>query len=357
MPRRRSENERALGPYKHGAKWRVIYVGANGVREMESYPTKAEAIAQRDAANLTAGNRSVSDAVDEYLEQHRNARGYETMRYRLRSILRFKDDCGQRPLIVLTRAEAQRLYDQRSMECSLTTSDGELRYVSNFCAWCMKRGWLALNPFDAIERKEGERKRGKPKLRVNPTRKFLAYLSNDESIEATAVMMALVLGLRASAVVKRTVEDLDDNGWLLWVRNNKTAAGDLEIEIPPMLRDRLLKIAKDKRPTDLLFTKANGAPANRRWLLHHTERLCKKAGVPRVTPHGLRGSGATMAVRLGGSVENVARALGHADDGDTLKAHYLGGGAIESARARGIESLILGMKPDRIVPSDDPEAN
>src|SRR5690606_11558728 len=145
--------------------------------------------------------------------------------------------------------------------------------------------------------------------------------------------------------------------WLLWVRDNKTAAGDLEIEIPAVLRDRLLKLAEGKKPSDPLFTKKNGQRATRNWLLHHTARLCKEAGVPRVTPHGLRGSGATMAVRLGGSVENVARALGHADDGDTLKAHYLGGGAIESARAREIESMIVGMKRDRIVPSDPAEAN
>jgi hypothetical protein len=52
-----------------------------------------------------------------------------------------------------------------------------------------------------------------------------------------------------------------------------------------------------------------------------------------------------------------ARAFGHADDGGTLKAHYLGGGAIESVRARSIESMIVETKRDRIVSADDPEAN
>lgn len=114
---------------------------------------------------------------------------------------------------------------------------------------------------------------------------------SDDSIEATAVMTALMLGLRASAVVKRTVEDLDDDGWLLWVRDNKTEAGDLEIEVPEVLRKRLLRLAEGKQPGDRLF-----GNVSRHWLHYHAVRLCEEAGVPRVTPHG---------------VEDVARALGH----------------------------------------------
>jgi len=236
---------------------------------------------------------------------------------------------------------------------AVDTHHGELRYAKQFCEWCVARGWLPSNPFAGIA-PIGDKRKGKPKLRVNATRKFLATVLADESIEATAVMTALMLGLRASAVVKRTVEDLDDDGWLLWVRDNKTAAGDLEIEIPPVLRERLLKLAEGKQPTDRLF-----GNVSRHWLHYHAVRLCEKAGVPRVTPHGLRGSGATMAVRLGGSVEQVARALGHADEGDTLKAHYLGAGAIESARGRAIEALAgnVGTKRDRIVSKEGSESN
>ena len=76
----------------------------------------------------------------------------------------------------------------------------------------------------------------------------------------------------------------------------------------------------------------------------------------RVTPHGLRGSGATSAVRLGGSIEEVARALGHSDEGETLKGHYLAGGAIESARGRSIEQIV-GMNRSRTVPTEGDRPN
>jgi integrase len=200
--------------------------------------------------------------------------------------------------------------------------------------WCIEQKWIGQNPFASV-RAIGTPRRGKPKLRVNASRQFMAYLLADPSPEATAVLMAFMLALRASAVVNRRVEDLDDDGWLLWVRDNKTEAGDLEIEIPGVLRERLLHLAEGKQPTDRLF-----GDVDRHWLAYHTVRLCEAAGVPRVTPHGLRGSGATQAVRLGGSLEQVAEAIGHADRGATLKAHYLGGGAIESARGRKIAELL-----------------
>jgi len=80
MPRKQG-NERALGPYKHGTKWRVVFVAASGAREVESYEKEAEAIEARDAANLTSGNRSLGDAVGAYLDEHNEARGYQTLRY------------------------------------------------------------------------------------------------------------------------------------------------------------------------------------------------------------------------------------------------------------------------------------
>lgn len=348
MPRKQG-NERALGPYKHGTKWRVVYVAASGAREVESYETEAEAIEARDAARLTAGNRSVMDAIGEYLKEHAECRGVETMRYRLRSLLRVKD--GDRPLVSLTAAVARDLYAKRTTEVKPDTHHGELRYARQFCGWCVKRGYLRIDPFAGIET-VGKKSKGKPKLRVNESRTFLAMLLADESVEATAVLTAFLLGMRATSVVERTVEDLDDGGRLFWITKDKTKSGEREIEIPEVLSERLLKLAEGKAPTDRLF-----GDVDRHWLLRATVRYCKAAGVKRVTPHGLRGSGATSAVRMGGSVEDVARALGHADRGATARAHYIGGGAEESARGRRIEGLILGTKPDRIVPKEGSERN
>jgi integrase len=56
-------------------------------------------------------------------------------------------------------------------------------------------------------------------------------------------------------------------------------------------------------------------------MIRASERLCRVAGVPRVTPHGLRGSGATTDV-LDEVVKRISQRLGHANTGVTLD-HYL----------------------------------
>lgn len=329
----RQGKEHARGPYKHGQRYRIVFVGATGAEQTESFEDEAEAIQERDAYNAKAGSRTVGEALAEYLKENEGAKGIATTRYRLYGILRVAD--GDRPLYAITEAVARKLYEQRTKEVAVDTHQGELRYAKRFFVRCVERGWLRISPMANVK-ETGERNKGKPRLRVNGTRQYLATLLADESLEATAVLTALTLSLRASAVVGRTVADLDDDGRLLWVRNNKSKAGDLEIEVPEFLRQRLLKIAEGKPLTARLF-----GDMSRHALHYHTVKYCKVAGVDRVTPHGLRGSGATTAVRAGAAIEQVAKQIGHADKGVTLKAHYLSGGAIESGNARRIESLVL----------------
>lgn len=348
---KRQGHERAHGPYRHGKRWRVVLVGANGDRDIRSFATEHEATAAVEGARRVTESRTVGESVSAYLAT-RGERERTTARYKLFAVLRCHEGGGDRQLVTLTAGVARKLYaDRVAQGISGATAHGELGYVQRWAEWCVDNGWLRVNPFAEIE-PVGEVNRGKPKLRVNASRQFLAYLVRDPSVEATAVLTAFVLGMRASSVVARRVEDLDDDGRLLWIRDDKTAAGDREIEVPELLRHRLLALTADKHPTDLIF----GA-MTRHGLHYHTIRLCKAAGVPRVTPHGLRGSGATNAVRLGGSVEQVAAAMGHADDGRTLRRHYLGGGAEESARGRKIEQLLLGTSAEIAFPGPTEEVD
>lgn len=342
---------KALGPYAHGNRWRVIVVSCDGTRSTESFPTREAAEERATEVNARNGI-AVSEAVDKYIKTLRD-RSRETAKHRLFGLLRVvKHD---RPLATITPAVARDLYKDR-VEAGYAgaTLHGEVGYAQRFFAWALGAGLVRANPFAEIEVTK-ERNRGKPKLRVNASKQFLAHLWQDTSIESTAVLTTFVLALRASAVVNRTVGDLDDDGRLLWIRDDKTPSGDREIEIPELLRQRLLPLAEGKAPTDRLF-----GDVTRNWLHYHTVRLCKKAGVPRVTPQGLRGSGATSAVRMGDPLSDVARALGHADGGRTLQRHYLGGGAIESARGRQAERLLAesigdAARPPQLKQEDDDE--
>lgn len=358
----RQTSERVYGPYydKDKRRYRVIIHRTDGTRQTCDFESEAIANEAANAARGATQNRMLGQSVDDYLNSIPE-KGRITARYRLTAFLKLP--AYDRLLRSVSERDASKLYKQRTetmqpvrlCQCGTkgckrridghtkryieepiraATHRAELSLARRMFKWCVEQGWIKENPFARVKA-IGTPGKGKPKLRVNATRTLVGYLLQDHSLEATAVLTALTLDLRASAVVNRVVEDLDDDGWLLWVRENKSEAGDLEIEVPGFLRARLLELADGKQPADKLF-----GDVTRDWLHYHTTRLCKVAGVPRVTPHGLRGSGATQNVRAGMGIEEVARSMGHADKGATLKAHYLGGGAIESARGKRVESLV-----------------
>ena len=65
--------------------------------------------------------------------------------------------------------------------------------------------------------------------------------------------------------------------------------------------------------------------------------------MPKVTPHGLRGTWATLTTDAGVSSHVVAKELGHANDTVT-KQHYTQRGATERARTKKMLQVIEGGK-------------
>ena len=72
------------------------------------------------------------------------------------------------------------------------------------------------------------------------------------------------------------------------------------------------------------------------------------AGVPRVTAHGLRGLGSTLALVSGEDPEVVARSLGHTNSKITLDV-YAAPGTREHLES---ERLGKALNPDRLNPAD-----
>ena len=154
MPRERTE--RIYGPTKHGSRWRVTVVAADGSR---SYPHERDrgpaGFATEEAAleyirgfREAADERTLATVVDEYLA-HRAAIGKRpgtviTDRYRLRGMLQ----CHKRDRLLLqvTPPVAQTMLAQRQAELvkkrgklAYDTAFGELCVVRAFFAWCVKK--------------------------------------------------------------------------------------------------------------------------------------------------------------------------------------------------------------------------
>ena len=86
---------------------------------------------------------------------------------------------------------------------------------------------------------------------------------------------------------------------------------------PELLEVSLREACKDKPPTALAFP----APAGN-FLLNNTRgwfagAACR-SGVPRLTPHDLRHTAASLAISAGANMKATQRMLGHASAATTL---------------------------------------
>jgi integrase len=314
------------GPFKHGKRWRVV-VQVEGTRTVQSFETEEEA---RDVIaeflQLSEGE-TVSHAIDRWLDAIK-ARGrpkitLTTLRNAVERLAKF--------LPVKLHAVTPRIASQAyaalvATGCAADTHRNSLNVTRSM--WAHLNGKGKGNPWDAVVG-VGARKRGKPQLTIDESRRFLtaALELGEHEPGGVAAAICLCLALRASEVVALEGRDVDDGGRVLWVQRGKTRAARRGLEVPEALRPALLRLAAASGNDGRLM------PFSRGWVGYWVGEVCKAANVRRVPPHGLRGTHATIAASAGATAQVVATALGHAGVAVT-REHYIAPGAEESATAR-----------------------
>ncbi|MCA9677574.1 MAG: site-specific integrase [Myxococcales bacterium] len=348
-----------------------------------SFDTEAEARRFKAAKLKELAGRTVEEAVREHLTSMRErglrestiGRAERHLR-RFFQLDRFDEEHGRvipfgNPGGLLESLKPQRceeLYKALRADATVDTHRNELAAAKAFGDWCVEKNWLKDNPAKRVK-PIGERNRGKPQLRIDETRKLVELcleLAEQEHVGAIAVLTALLLGLRASEVTDRVCRDLDDEGRLLWVPFGKTRRSKRALEVPELLSPYLLGLAEGRAPDAQLF--GAGAVTYRRqpkrprardryWVLAQVKTLCKRAGVPEVCAHSLRGLHATLATDAGATPHLVAQALGHGSI-QVAEMHYTDRTAAHSARTRRVmgrldtERLRTGMGvPVRALPA------
>jgi integrase len=320
------------GPYKHRLRWRVIEVAADGRRSMVSFESEREARDYIREARQVAHGRTIGEAVTAFLDARREegangkplrASTVKLDEWRLLGFLRLPLEDG--PLTAMTRAAARKLLEKRKAEVKVDTLVGELSAASRWARWCRAKGWLPGDPFEDL-RVVGERSAGKPQLRTDGARAFLRVALEEESREGLAAAMALLMGMRASEITNLTVADVDDGARVVWITRAKTRRGERRLEVPSTLVGRLWMLSAGRDGRERLF-----GDVDRHWLHYHVVRLCDRARLPRVTPHGLRGTWATLSMRAL-PTEQVAAALGH--DPKVTISNYAEPGSEESAASK-----------------------
>lgn len=344
----RERHERCHGPYRAANQWRVICVGASGDRRSELFASEREAIAFIGAFRRKAETRTIAVAVEAYLaaqgkrvsEGELRTATVEREGYHLRKMLDVETN-GHLDLGRLTQKLAERLYDERTG--AVDTHRNGLSVCKAFGRWCAARGWLPSDPFARIKGR-GRRRKGKAQLRIEESRLVIDTCADllDSDDGAVCTLAYLLLSTRNGEIVLSHVRDVDDRGRLFWVPDSKTEAGRRQIEVPEVLRHGLLRLAADRAPDAPLFAHASTRARPQDWAREQVWRICKLAGVPRVGPHGLRGTHATIADTAGATPELVAETLGHASTGITTGGSYIDKRQAEAARRRRAWTVLEG---------------
>jgi len=314
---------------------------------VESFPTKDEAEKAAIAARRRIpGVMSAAQAVEEF-EKHMRDRGNKessisTTLFRLWTWLE-----PSAPVNSYTNSELQKIYDRRSREVSAATHQKELANIKLMFKWLKDRAVVTKSPAEGIE-PVGKKNKGKKQLRRAEARRFYQVaLKKAETGDdgATAALAVLLLGLRSDEIRSRKARDVDvdSDGVLLWIPEGKTDTAVRRLEVPEPLAGILADRVRGKSPIDLLFPSpaCPGEYMVRTWLIKVVNRICKEAEVPRVCPHGLRGTWATLTTDAGVSGHVIAREMGHTTYAMTEK-HYLEHGAKQRAKTKKMLTVIEG---------------
>jgi integrase len=234
----------------------------------------------------------------------------------------------------LSVAKAAQMYEALWPHYAVDTHRGSLSKMRTLGAWITRKGWARTNPWNEVS-PVGQRNKGKEQLTIDEARKFYSLglqraQSGDDG--ALGALMCLMMGLRASEVTSREPRDLDDNGRLLRIPYGKTKNAQRTLEVPDELRPLLaVRAARGGR---LL-------PYTRWWLRNEVADLCAAAGVPSVSPHGLRGTYATIGIESGAAMKVVSAALGHGGT-EVTERHYVAQDAASTAQSRRTMTILQG---------------
>lgn len=361
----REHRGRVYGPYDERPDgWRVVVVSAAGTRSSHLAATERAGHALRISleAELEAEARTVSQALEEYrahlVAKGNKARSRETTMDRVTGFFAGAPDrdppipdAREEFLVDIGTARCARLYDAVAARCAVDTHRNVLKETRTFFRWAKKRGLVGANPLltedgELAVEGIGRRNLGKLQLRIDEARRFRAVavpLARAGDRGALAALLTLMMGMRSGEVLRLAARDLDDKGRLIWIAADDVDEGKTELarralRVEPELAPLLRKVAKECAGGDVFPTRQN------KWLWRAVRRICKQAGIPVVSSHGLRGTHSSIATEFGESSSAVAAQLGHTER--VNKKHYTSRSAA-AARTSGRVADRLGGTPKK----------
>ena len=328
MPRPKAP-PRVTGPYaeRDGTRFRIRILGEGSAKNLY-FPTMDAALASKAQVEQqlkTPSHHRVGELIEEFFAERERAgmcraqtlsNEHDRLRYFLAEQLELE-------IRTITPRRAEEIYRSAIERPSAKTGKPleaashrfYLGIAKRFFAWTTKQGFTQINPFQDVL-PQGRPNVGKPQLRIDEANRFVATalrLHDEEGdVLALGAVVALLLGMSASEVLRRRVRDVDGGGKLFWLDGGIHRSARRDVTVPKVLQERLVSLAAGKESESLLFgSNSQGEPRHHRVLWSTVGRICELAQVPRVCTHSLRGLWATLSHESGALSEVVASSVGH----------------------------------------------
>lgn len=223
---------------------------------------------------------------------------------------------GDVPLGAITRGDVLALLQAVAEEHGRATARNVFVCLRALLQDAVRMGRLARNPAAGLGRRGPTLRRQKAERTVL-TREQADTLDDvlRDVVLGLELRIMLNCGLRISEVYELRACDYDRGNRQLVVRRSKTDAGERRVDVPDRLVDALDRVQRD-HPAFALCVRPSQSTLRR-----HLTQLCKRAGVPAVTPHELRHTRLTLLLLAGVPVEYVSKQAGHASVRVTLEEY------------------------------------
>lgn len=327
-----------------GKRWRVTVIGLDGARETEHFDRKTDAETYRDAAitrlntgtyvTERAGLVTVAAVWEVYLSHQKKGKTKDRRVSAWNTWVSPK--WGKRLIRDVTRSGVKTwIVEMGDKGAKPATIESAMEVL---------RGVLQV----AVDDKRLAENAAKGHKLPARTKVNKGYLTHDQAwlladtIDPryrTLVLFLAYTGLRFGEAAALSVADLDMLRKLVHVRQqvSETSAGlvwtptkgkqDRWVPLESFLLEPLAKLCEGKKRDDLVFTAPRGGVLllntwrERTWNPTVETLTDADDGFPRVTPHDLRHTAASLAVQAGANIKALQAMLGHEDATETLNTY------------------------------------
>jgi len=196
--------------------------------------------------------------------------------------------------------------------------------------YAVKWRYIAKNPMDDVVKPTVPR----PAIHFWTEEEAEKFLSAVEDHQYSLLfLLALATGMRKMEILRLKRKYVNFNNNTITVTDAKTASGWRTIDVTPVIMKKLEQY-KSKSNDEYIFTTAKGKPLIPQLINKIMDRAIKKAGVKKISFHGLRHTFATLMLSKGVNPVDVADMLGHANASQLWNtyAHVIGKNRKEAAR-------------------------